>query len=96
MAKTPKRTAKQAPPRFDAAARAKEQKAALQRRVRDERAIVKLTRQLERAVRQADYRLLELGATLMHRASVVQRQEIAADLVREESIAEQAGATAGE
>jgi len=87
VAKTPKRTGKQAPPRIDFAARAKADKAALQRRLRDERAIVTLSRQLERAIRQSDYRLLELGGALMARGSAMHQADADADVQREAAIA---------
>ena len=95
MAKTSKPKAKRTLKVHHAMVTPEEQRRSLRARIRVQKEILRLASQLEREIRRSDYRLLELGGALMGRAVVVHREEAAADLARDASIAERAGATEG-
>lgn len=78
MAKTTKRKAKQSIPRPNTEEQRRAEQFALRRRLRVEAEIVKLAKQLTRAVARADASLLELGGRLMGRAATFERGRRAA------------------
>lgn len=86
MSKKPATKRKPAVQRQSPVELAKTERRNLNARIRLEREIVRLADALERTIRKADRRLVELGGALMQRDARMNRAEAGLDLAREDAI----------